>query len=312
MGKYKDLTGMVLYGLTVIKMDEEKSKEKHRGYWFCKCNSCGKVVEYSTDYLLNRKKSNSCGCLFSSKASDEVGKKYGRLTVLSRNMECHKRKKASWTCLCECGNIAIVNTDALHSGHTVSCGCKGKEFYKYTSKALINEVGNQYGALTVIKRDLEKKDSGAWWICKCGCGKIISCRGANLRAGYNISCGCKAPSRGEITIETLLKKYQVSYKTQYTFPNFTFKETGGIPRFDFAFFSKEKLVFLLEYNGIQHYKQVEYFKEPTSVIQSRDNQKITFCQENNIPLEIIPYTEFDNLETIICSLLKEYDIYKEE
>lgn len=306
MGNYKDLTGMVLHGLTVIKMDKEKSNEKHRGHWFCKCNSCGKEVEYSTDYLLHKKKNDSCGCLFSS-ASDEVGKTYGRLTVLSRNTECHKGKRAYWNCLCECGNIAIVNTDSLHSGNTISCGCK-----KDTSKVLKNEVGNQYGALTVIERDLEKKDSGAWWICRCDCGKLISCKGTGLRAGYNISCGCKAPSRGETTIAALLKKYQVSYQTQYTFPNFTFKETKGVPRFDFALFSEEKLVFLLEYNGVQHYKQVEYFKEPISKIQSRDNQKIVFCQDNNIPLEIIPYTEFDNLEAIICGLLKEYNLYKEE
>lgn len=307
----RDLTGVSWYGLTAIKRDEEKTEQKGRSYWVCKCDYCGKEMIRPVDYFSSKRKTVSCGCAI-QRTVDETGKRYGRLVVISRNLEKHNRTDAYWNCLCDCGKETVVSTDSLHSGKTVSCGCKGREFYKFTSKILKNEIGNRYGALVVIKRDKEKKDSSAWWICQCDCGKVVSCRGANLRAGYNISCGCRLPSMGETTIEVLLKEKRIKYKTQYVIPNFRYKITHGNPYFDFAIFSGDKLAFLLEYNGIQHYEYVEYFKEPLENIQSRDNQKVCFCEENNIPLEVIPYTEINNLDTIIDKLLKKYNLYGEE
>ena len=114
---------------------------------------------------------------------------------------------------------------------------------------------------------------------------------------------CKLASKGEATIEALLKEKRILYKTQYTFPDFRFQTTNGIPKFDFAIFSNEKLIFLIEYNGIQHYQDVEYFKESSITIQARDTQKIEYCLNHSIPLEIIPYTDFDNLLKIIDELL---------
>ena len=56
----KDLTGMVLGDLTVLYLDEEKSKNKNKiDYWFCKC-SCGNIVSVSA-YKLNSGKKSICG-----------------------------------------------------------------------------------------------------------------------------------------------------------------------------------------------------------------------------------------------------------
>lgn len=46
----------------------------------------------------------------------------------------------------------------------------------------------QFGQLTVIKRDTSRKDR-AYWICKCSCGKTLSVSGTKLRQGQK-SCGC--------------------------------------------------------------------------------------------------------------------------
>ena len=224
--------------------------------------------------------------------------------MISRNKDPHNDSSAYWNCDCACGGHTVATTYSLHSGRTTSCGCKGKNFYKYTPKKLIDETGHKYGYLTVIGRNYDHpKDSAAWWDCLCICGNKIACRRTALRAGYNISCGCKLTSKGEATIETLLKEKRILYKTQYTFPDFHFQTTNGIPKFDFAIFSNEKLIFLIEYNGIQHYQDVEYFKESAVTIQARDTQKIEYCRNHNIPLEIIPYTDFDNLPKIIDELL---------
>ena len=56
---------------------------------------------------------------------DNTGKKYGRLTVVSRN---HKKPHVThWDCLCSCGNYIVAFGGNLKNGHTESCGCLQKE-----------------------------------------------------------------------------------------------------------------------------------------------------------------------------------------
>lgn len=55
-----------------------------------------------------------------------IGKKFGRLTVISRNGS-NKHHSACWLCECECGNQKTVSSDCLLRGHTRSCGCLNDE-----------------------------------------------------------------------------------------------------------------------------------------------------------------------------------------
>lgn len=54
-----------------------------------------------------------------------AGQKFGRLTVLEfADMVKSKRgSRSRWKCICECGNIAVVDGGSLRSGNTSSCGC---------------------------------------------------------------------------------------------------------------------------------------------------------------------------------------------
>lgn len=57
--------------------------------------------------------------------------------------------------------------------------------------SLINLIGQKFGFLTVIERDLTVKDKKrAYWKCQCDCGNIITVRGESLRTGHTKSCGC--------------------------------------------------------------------------------------------------------------------------
>jgi hypothetical protein len=58
---------------------------------------------------------------------DEIGNKYGKLTVISRSE--NKGNKARWLCQCTCGKQQIITGTDLRSGHTGSCGC-GKQTWK--------------------------------------------------------------------------------------------------------------------------------------------------------------------------------------
>ena len=57
-----------------------------------------------------------------SKLIDLTGKRFGKLTVLSR-AENSKANTAKWLCRCDCGNTCIVYGSSLRRGQTQSCGC---------------------------------------------------------------------------------------------------------------------------------------------------------------------------------------------
>lgn len=60
---------------------------------------------------------------------DEIGKRYGRLTVL--NMAARgNSNELRWNVVCDCGKTLIVSASNLITGHTKSCGCWRKEFKK--------------------------------------------------------------------------------------------------------------------------------------------------------------------------------------
>ena len=108
------------YGkLTALEFSYMKNSHP---FWECKCD-CGNIVEVSTSALRSGN-TKSCGCLTSENL---VGMKFGRLTVMDRESPKSKKTKGLWVCKCECGNVIKVNTSALKSGNTTSCGCKRKE-----------------------------------------------------------------------------------------------------------------------------------------------------------------------------------------
>ena len=55
---------------------------------------------------------------------DLTGMRFGMLMVISRAEI--KKGRATWHCICECGNECIKRADHLLEGHTKSCGCAGK------------------------------------------------------------------------------------------------------------------------------------------------------------------------------------------
>lgn len=57
---------------------------------------------------------------------DLTGQNYGRLTVVKRGngrLRSDGRPRTTWICKCECGIEVEVQSDALRSGNTRSCGC---------------------------------------------------------------------------------------------------------------------------------------------------------------------------------------------
>ena len=122
-----DLTNLSFNEWTVI--EHAGSDKRGRALWRCRC-SCGtiKIIVGST---LRNGASKSCGCKRTENSREnngtfvnEVGNRYGKLTVISKDNDLSKKRhRAMWICLCDCGNYKTVSSKCLRDGKTKSCGC---------------------------------------------------------------------------------------------------------------------------------------------------------------------------------------------
>ena len=99
-------------------------------------------------------------------------------------------------------------------------------------------------------------------------------------------------SRGEIKIEEILSDAGLVFEEEYSFPDLV-SSSGRPLRFDFAVFDDdENLLFLIEYQGIQHYEPKSKFGGYSGLRkqQFNDMKKKEYCQKHNIILLEIPYT----------------------
>jgi len=289
-----DLTGQIFGELTVLHRAPKPEGSKSTSvFWLCRC-SCGNEKVISGN-VLRQGKARSCGCktsefLSKSHIKDITGQHFGNLRVI-KQVERPKGIKyggAFYECLCDCGQTTVVESSSLRSGRTKSCGCHIWQ--------VENLTGKKYGKLTVIGQDHKRRSegNGTYWICQCDCGNITSVQDNNLKYGNVQSCGCLT-SVGEMKIEQLLQENNIDYKKQYSFSDLKGIK-GGLLRFDFAIFNKDKtLLCLIEFQGEQHYssQQSKYFDESVLIT---DKMKKNYCKEHGISLYCIPYWKRNNLK----------------
>lgn len=244
-----------------------------------------------------------------SKIVDILGQRFGNLTVIERGPS-DKFGKAQWWCQCDCGSEKkLIAGAALRKGLVISCGCnKMAKLKEYNESKVVNEIGNQYGYLTVIRRANENecspKDGRAQWVCQCKCGKEIITTGKLLRDGHKLSCGCLKESKGELRVIELLEQAQINYAKQYAIyisqKEYECQQTHPY-FFDFAVLSSNgQLQYLIEYDGMQHFiyrKNSDFWSNEQEFLltQKRDQIKNNYCKQQGIPLIRIPYTRFPSL-----------------
>lgn len=108
-------------------------------------------------------------------------------------------------------------------------------------------------------------------------------------------------SQGEKRISKVLDSLNIHYETEYSF--YDCKDIRNL-RFDFYLPNYNTCI---EYDGEQHFKPVRFDKnnsrgtpqERFEKTKYRDELKNNYCKNNNITLIRIPYTDFDNIESIL-------------
>lgn len=124
---------------------------------------------------------------------------------------------------------------------------------------------------------------------------------------YAFKAGNRCPncssSKGEVKVRECLEKMGIGYTEQYYFNDL--KKIEYL-LFDFAIFKDNVLIGLIEYDGEQHFKPIDYFGgiDKFNSQKENDEMKNSYCKRNNIPLIRIPYWDYEDIEDILDSEIK--------
>ena len=131
-----DIKGEIHRGWKVLNIAEPTTKNTSKSkWWLCRCVNCGNEKVFNgSEIRLDR--IGQCRCTKkknkiskpedfyygkSSNIKNEIGNKYGYLTVTS--FAYTKNGLAYWNCICDCGNKVVRRGNDLRMKPFASCGC---------------------------------------------------------------------------------------------------------------------------------------------------------------------------------------------
>jgi len=167
------------------------------------------------------------------------------------------------------------------------------------------ELNNMNSQVTIIEYSTYSSPIKA----KCNlCGFEWITQGCNLTQGHR--CPNCNKSKFELSVESILNKFNVEYETQYKFD-----ECRNVNPLPFDFYLKNYNV-LIEVDGEDHYIPIKRSSSMTdndmikrlNKIRQHDRIKTSYCNKNNIRLIRIPYWEKDNMENYLINKLEEYNV----
>lgn len=153
-----------------------------------------------------------------------------------------------------------------------------------------------YSLLTKHYKNVQQK-----LLFKCSKNHIFEMNYNHFQRGQR--CPYCSGSSGELEIQNYLEKYNYKYEREYTFDDLIYKNKL---RFDFAIFDEKKLICLIEFDGIQHFKPKNFGSvslkeavEQLNLTKLRDKIKNDYCKKNKINLIRIHYTQINEIEDIL-------------
>lgn len=240
------------------------------------------------------------------RAEDLTNHSFGYLKPLYRVKNIGKH--TAWKCECKCGNLINVRVDHLKEKRVVSCGCYNKEKASNHLKE-INKKGKNMKDITGMKSgwliaieptekrvSYGKNNSHVVWKCQC-LNPIhtnpVFCEATTtaITTKNKISCGCIS-SKGEAKIIGILIENNIPFEQQKSFETCRNLKTNALLKFDF-YVNNE---YLIEFDGKQHFEELNNNWESLNTIKERDTIKNKWCKENNISLIRIPYWKIDTLQ----------------
>jgi hypothetical protein len=189
----------------------------------------------------------------------------------------YKNNKTEVNIKCEKHGIFNQRPDS----HLRGIGCKfcGEEKFKITQRKNINKVVEDFNNFHNYKYDysLMKYKNAHTKI-------LIICKKCQLEfkqtPNTHLRCGCPYcnESKGEKIIKTFLNKNNILFERQKGFNDCVYKSKlffdFYLPNFNMC----------IEYDGLQHFKKIEFFggEKNFELIKMRDYIKTKYCENNKI------------------------------
>ncbi len=276
------------------------------------CNICGKHHRFSEAQLLSRRASrgNKNVCKYcenniytnKSKTAENKAKyllnKKNTIILIGSIESWTSRKDTEWKCI-KCNHTFFRSPFVMFSQNRLFCPWCETHPYQY-SEDMINILANELWGTeySFLKTDNLKNKNGSKRVIVCHnkCGFKYSVSLWNFLHGQG--CPRCKKSHGERKVRKYLELHGIKFLEQKNV-----KINNTILRLDFYIKNSLGKEFAIEYNGIQHYKPVEYFngEEGFRNQQIRDNLKREYCLKNNIELIIIPYNDESLLNSDILA-----------
>jgi len=303
-------------------------------YNFIKETGCELLTEYKENITLDEKLKIKCHCgnIFYTRFADFKRKKIKQCNVCSgileidinyvknfveNNSNCellsdiYNNMNDKLDFKCECGEIFATTFSAFKLANQRQCKKCGYLITASKMKLSYEEVKRRIEIKGNELLSTEYKNNNTKLKLKCKCGEIFYRKLDNYMNGSDCCDYCNK-SKGEKECYKVLEKYNITFKQQETFEGC--KGNRKLLPFDFSVYINNKLKFLIEYQGEQHYRYVPQFHRNEKGFEKQldyDNRKRIYCKNNNIELLEIPYWDFNNIEDILLEKLNIIEELKE-
>lgn len=258
-----------------------------------KCGYCGETYPLAKiGKLLNPDRKHICSHCFASKYADEVLSRIDEeedliFVKFGYNKSLHK-PTVSYKCK-KCGEITTKPyIEFLKYPTCIHCGKNSK---RKNGNGIINDLPEGF-ELVGEYNGMHNKT-----LFRHKCGFIFSTRPKDLISGHTYCPKCsKKASKGERKIINFLESNKIAFEKERVFP------WSERKRYDF-FLPDYNL--LIEYNGIQHYKEVPNFKISLEEQKKIDSFKENKARSKGYSYLVISYEEYEKIEGILAQRLEE-------
>ena len=247
-----------------------------------KCNKCGKIQEFK---IARSAISRVQFCCEKPETFNEKVKRlyenseYEYIKYIDHNYSIVKHKK--------CGlEMKRTRMSILDSPYKCS-NCDNASTKQLITKQEIQERLDEMfpdGNIECLEYNGQLKK--ATYRCR-NCGLIFKTTPVALAQSRGCPKCDKKISKGEKAVEKWLIENKIEYKTQIRFPDLN----NGLSSYDFGIYENDKIIYFIEVQGEQHYKQVDYFKNNLEDQQRRDKIKKDYADFKEIPIIYIPVTK---------------------
>lgn len=170
---------------------------------------------------------------------------------------------------------------------------------------LVSENFKKHNFILLETENTYKGTHGKSHVKCCICG-LTQYKSYNSVVNLSVRCDCQVESKGESLIKEFLMYNKIQFEKEKTFDLLI--DSGNL-RYDFFIPSKNLII---EYDGIQHFKEILFFESSLEYIQSHDDLKNKYAENNGYNIIRISYKEntYEKLEKILKTILidgKPYD-----